>query len=400
VPRVLRADPRAAWAGFAALTLSCLGDLVTGLALGSLTGTLERLPGLIILVPAAIGMRGNVFGALGSRISTLAHQGRLRRPSHIDSVVGQNIAAAIVLSLSTAVVLAVLANAMSHAFGVAHPMSIAGFLAISVLAAAVSSVFLLVVTAGVAVVCVRRGLDLDNVAAPIVTTTGDLITVPSLFAATLVVTTPGVTTVIAVGCAAVAITAFVASLRRSSLPVTRRIVLESLPVLTLAGVVDLMAGATLQSRLESFLALPALLVLVPAFLEESGALGSILAARVATKLHLGVLGSPPRWRLVIDDVVLVVLYALPVYVMLGLVADIASVITGIATPGVFTMVLVSVVGGVFATAAAVVVGFYAATITNQLGLDPDNHGVAIVTSSLDFVGVFCLFLAIAILGVG
>ena len=88
-----------------------------------------------------------------------------------------------------------------------------------------------------------------------------------------------------------------ASARRSSasapeaLPIMRRIVIESLPILALAGVVDVLAGMTIQNRFESFLKYPALLVMVPPFLEDSGSLGAILAARVSTKLHLGTLGE-------------------------------------------------------------------------------------------------------------
>jgi len=38
-------------------------------------------------------------------------------------------------------------------------------------------------------------------------------------------------------------------------------------------------------------------------------------------------------------------------------------------------------------------------VTHRLGLDPDNHGIPIVTSSLDFLGAVSLILAIVILGV-
>ena len=48
--------------------------------------------------------------------------------------------------------------------------------------------------------------------------------------------------------------------------------------------------------------------------------------------------------------------------------------------------------------AVVVIGFYAAVFTHRLGLDPDNHGIAIVTSSLDLFGAFSLILAIVLLG--
>ena len=63
---------------FAALLVSSGGDLLAGLTLGAITGTLEDLPGLLVLVPAAIGMRGNIFGALGSRLGTSIHTGTFR----------------------------------------------------------------------------------------------------------------------------------------------------------------------------------------------------------------------------------------------------------------------------------------------------------------------------------
>ena len=59
---------------------------------------------------------------------------------------------------------------------------------------------------------------------------------------------------------------------------------------------------------------------------------------------------------------------------------------------------VSMLAGAFATTAAVLVGYYGAVATYRLGLDPDNHGIPIVTSSLDFLGAVSLILAIVILG--
>ena len=82
---LVRADPTGVRAGFVALLVSSGGDLLAGLTLGSITGTLQELPGLLVLVPAAIGMRGNVFGALGSRLGTAIHSGTFtlaRRREH------------------------------------------------------------------------------------------------------------------------------------------------------------------------------------------------------------------------------------------------------------------------------------------------------------------------------
>ena len=170
-------------------------------------------------------------------------------------------------------------------------------------------------------------------------------------------------------------------------------------MLVVAGAVDIVAGLTIEKRFSAFLLYPALLVLVPPFLEDSGALGGILSARVATKLHLGTLDER-RWRLstVGEDVLLVYLYAVPVFLLLGVSADIASAIVGLTSPGVFEMIGVSMIAGAIATTFAVLVGFYGAVASYRLGLDPDNHGIPIVTSSLDLLGALALILAIVALG--
>jgi len=140
-------------------------------------------------------------------------------------------------------------------------------------------------------------------------------------------------------------------------------------------------------------------VLVPPFLEDSGSLGAILAARVSTRLHLGTLGegrSP--WRAASDDVLLVYLYAIPVFVFLGLSSVIGAHVVHFRSPGAARMLGVSLIAGFLATTASVIVGYYSAVLTYRNGLDPDNHGIPIVTSSLDLLGALSLILAIVLLG--
>jgi mgtE-like transporter len=393
---LVRADPAGVRAGFGALLISSGGDLVAGLTLGSITHTLNSLPGLLVLVPAAIGMRGNVFGGLGSRLGTLIHTGTFRVSRRLDTPVGQNVAAALVLSLSTSFALAVLAKAVAVAFGQTS-MSIADFMVVSVVGALLSSLVVLAITVSVASQCAQRRWDLDNVAAPIVTAAGDVATLPSLFFATYLLGFRYFTPLVAALCAIACIAALVAGLR-TGLQILRRIVVESAPVLVLAGLVDVLAGVMIEKRTESFLVFPALFVLLPPFLEDSGALGGILAARVSTRLHLGTLGRGRSPLAALDDVLLVLFYAIPVFVLLGVSADIAAGVANFRSPGLLKMVAVSVLGGLMATGFAVVVGYYAAVFTHRLGLDPDNYGIPIVTSTLDLFGAFSLILAIVLLG--
>ncbi len=397
---LLRTDAAGVRAGFYALLISSGGDLVTGIVLGVFTNRLAELPGLLVLVPAAIGMRGNVFGALGSRLGTQIHAGTFRFSRRIDTLAGQNIAASIVSTLSISAALAVLAKAMSEAFHLHNTISIADFLVISVIGAILSSAVVLVLTVGVAAFCANRDIDLDNVAAPIVTAAGDMVTLPSLFLATYLLGIPFLTPVLAIACAVIGVAAAVIGFRAQGLPIMRRIIIESLPVLLLAGAVDIFAGLTIQQGINSFLKYPALLVLVPAFLEDSGSLGAILSARVSTKLHVGTLGEEGRspWRGVAEDVMLVYMYAVPVFVFLAISSTVAADVVGKASPGFVLMLGVSLIAGFLATTCSVVVGFYSAVATYRFGLDPDNHGIPLVTSSLDLLGALSLILAIVILG--
>jgi len=249
---VLGPDAASVGQGLAALLVSSAGDLLAGLTLGAITHTLEDLPGLLVLVPAAIGMRGNIFGALGSRLGTAIHTGEFSLTRRRDTVVGQNILASLTLTLSISFALAVLAKAVAVGFGLNNTISVADFVVISILGGAISSVFVMALTLGVAAASVRRDWDMDNVAAPLVTAAGDMVTLPSLFLATFLVQIRVVTPVLAIVTSILAVAALVAGLRagRSGLPVLYRILIESLPVLLIAGVMDVVAGLTIEKRLD------------------------------------------------------------------------------------------------------------------------------------------------------
>jgi len=392
-------DPEGMRQVLAALLVSSGGDLIAGLTLAGLSHQLELLPGLLVLIPAAIGMRGNIFGALGSRLGTTIHTGTFRMSGRRETVVGQNIWASIALTLSVSLALAVLAKALAELFSGTDSISIADFVVISILGGVISSVVVLALTLGVASLSVRRGWDLDNVAAPLVTAAGDMVTLPSLFLAALVVHLPQVTTVLALAGAVLGVVAALMAIR-SKLPILRRIVRESLPVLVVAGSIDILAGLALNGQYEAgpFVVYPALLVLVPPFLEDTGALGSVLSARLSSKLHLGIITPQPRpERAARIDFTVVLILAIPVFALLAVTSEIASLIFGLETPGLANMVGTALIGGLLATSAGVMVTYYGTVVTYRFGLDPDNYGVPLLTASMDLIGAFALIGAIAIL---
>jgi mgtE-like transporter len=396
---LVRADPAGVRAGFVAHLLATTTGLFAGLILGSITGTLEELPGLLVLVPAAVGLRGNVFGSLGSRLGTLVATGEFRLSRRLDTEVGQNLAASVALSLGLSLLLALVAKGIAEAFGI-DAMGLGDFVVVSVFGALIPTAVVMAITVGIAALGVRREWDVDNVSVPVVTAAGDVITLPSLFLATyLVIDVPdGVIAVLAVLAAVLGVGVLVAALR-THLPALRRIVRESVPFLLEAAVVSTLAGITIQSRLGTLAAEPALLIVIPPLLSLSGSLAGILSARVATKLHLGVV-DPSRLslRAVAEDVTLVFAIALPIFLILGLAADVLAIVVDLGTPGAAEMVGLMLLAGIMATIASCVIAYGAALVTYRLGWDPDNNGVPVVSSASDFLGAASLMVSLVILG--
>lgn len=394
-----RAERRTITQGFVALLVAGVGSLVAGIALGSITGTLEALPGLMVMVPAAIGMRGNIFGALASRLGTSIHTGLYQPTREREGVLYQNVYAVTVLTLAVSLLLGVLAKTFSEAFGV-KSIGILDFMVISLLGGILSSVVVGTFTVFLSRTAYRRRWDLDSVAAPLVTAAGDMVTLPTLFVATWFARGRWVTPVAAGVLVLITIVVTVRSFL-TDLPLSKRILRESIPILTLAGGVDVLAGLVIEARLDRFLVYPALLVLLPPFLESAGALGGILSSRLASKLHLGALS--PRRRpeaAAVLDASIIVLFALVMFTLTGIAADLAAALLNLSSPGALRVLGVSLISGAVATIATIGVAYYTAVATYRLGMDPDNHGIPIITSSMDFLGVLALFVGLSAMGLG
>ncbi|MCS5673113.1 MAG: magnesium transporter [Acidimicrobiales bacterium] len=396
IPAVPSADVRQR---IVALAIGVVAASAGGLVLATADGTLADLPGLLLLVPGAIALRGNVFGAMGSRLGTAVHAGTFRLSARPDGVVGQNLLGAAALSLVLSAVLGLMARGTAIAFGVTPTMTLADFVVVSTLGGLLASVFVGAVTLGLAAGSIRFDWDLDNVLAPLVSTLGDLATVPALVVAAGLADRSGLTDALGGSLGLVAVVVLVVAWR-SPLVDVRRIVRQSLPVLVAAGVLDLIAGVTVERRLDDLLAAEAMLVLLPAFLGTAGALGGILSSRLSTQFHLGLDDATPMpTRSSLREFRSLALLALPVFACCAVIAQWASVATGQTTPGLGDLLAVVMIAGLVATVLVVVVAYYTTMAAYRFGLDPDTYGIPVVMSSLDLVGASTLILAMVAVGV-
>lgn len=401
------ATVRAYWAqearsirtGSSALALGLGATLIAGIVLASSEQRLAAVPGLLALIPAAIGMRGAIFGALGSRLATGILTGEFDRDLTRASYLGRQVEASTILSLASALQAGGIAWGISAALGLST-VPLLQLVAISLIGALLSSVVLFVVVIWMARRSQSVGFNLDDAGAPIITATGDLVTLPALLLATLVLEVP----LLADGIGAVGLVAGVVAVilgLRTEDPLIRRVVRESLVVLTIAVTIDVLAGVVVEARAEEQFGAAALLVLIPPFIANCGSLGGMLSSRLASKLHLGQL--EPRLlpgRLAVLDFSLTTLLATLAFTGVAVAGWLAAtVVPGVDPLSLLLTVGVVLLAGLFALPILAWAAYAAATLSFRFGFDPDNHGIPIVTATMDLTGVLCLLAAVTLLAI-
>ena len=139
-------DARAGRQALTALALNSSTSFVAGAFLGAVSATFANRPGLLVLVPAAIGLRGNIFTPVGSRLSTAIHTGTFNLSRNPRSVLGQNVVAAVVLTVAASVLLGVVAKVIAVALGQTGSVPVADFVVVSTVGGILASAVVLAST--------------------------------------------------------------------------------------------------------------------------------------------------------------------------------------------------------------------------------------------------------------
>jgi mgtE-like transporter len=159
--------------------IATFGGVASGIILSGMTDELQMIPGLIVIAPAVLGMRGNISSTLGSRLGSAIHMGLItkieRNPELINSVSG---------SLLLSAIMSFILGIMGHYITVAFGLQSAGVLAltlIAVIAGVSSGIILSFVAVLLALGMFRFGFDPDNVVTPAIATIGDIVSMLMIF---------------------------------------------------------------------------------------------------------------------------------------------------------------------------------------------------------------------------
>ncbi len=169
---------------FSSQVISIVGGAVAGIALSVFTNRLEVVPGLLVLLPGFLGMRGNISGSLSARLGSAMHLGKLKPKLKNTKILRENILATLVLAIVVSTFLGLIAYAFTRfAFGIDFPKIIL----VSVLAGLISNFIQMPLTVLASFYLYSRGHDPDNIMGPYITTLGDIVSVASLLAVILVI---------------------------------------------------------------------------------------------------------------------------------------------------------------------------------------------------------------------
>jgi len=379
---------RKARAAFRVSLPSLIVSLVIGLFGGTFLGKyLDRIrtgyPGLLVILPGMMGLRGNVFSSMASRFSTMLYLGELE-PALKDRKVLENVVIAMLLSLIPVTLL--------WAIGVIRGIR---YHAIEILFIVIGSTILVSLilgyfTAGITIMAFRRDVDPDSLAAPLVASMGDLLTIPTLIGFILLLeasnrafwTLNGVSIILLLVLLLISRVRFAQFSRYKQLFTT----------ITALAMLSLISGFTLE-RFSGLIASTVVLGFAyPSILSSFGNYGSIIAAKTSTKLNLGEIEGYLS-REPFEEIIALLLTSPIIGVLIALLSSgMAHLLLGVRPRFLTELALTYPLMVLFIMLYAYSLSYF----LFQHNIDPDSVAIPLIANNSDIFGTLYV-VAIALL---
>lgn len=369
-------------AGFGMVAASLLLDLVQHWEV------FDKVSEVYILVPALLGLKGNLEMTLASRLSTHAHLG------HLDTSLWSLVVGNLCLIQCQAVLVGFLAAMAAVAMGwipdgqfdIHHALLLC---ASSVLTASSASFVLGLIMIGVIVVSKKININPDNIATPIAASLGDLTTLALLsWIASLLFKTIGTSValpsiIIVIGAVLVPVCGYIAwenqftrqALDEGWVPVVSAMVISSAGGLILDHTVSVYRGIAVYQLVINGI---------------GGNMVAVHASRLSTSLHTG----QKEDSVISNTTKLLLLMVVPsqlifIYTIGYLRAGHTS-----STPTFILIYLAAAMAQVFLLLA---ISHYMVRWMWKMGIDPDNSAIPYLTALGDLLGTALLGMAFSLL---
>ncbi len=384
--------------GLLALVIAGTADLVAGFFLVSMEKYILLVPGMMVLIYAAIGMRGNIFGAMGSRLGTAMHLGTFQMSLMKKSVLRANVEAAMALTLLMSVLMAIIGWVIVLVF-FGETYDFLKFVFISTFGGLLAGILVMVVNLVVAYVGYKRNWDVDNITAPLIAAAGDVITVPMIYVATLaavnledMVTQIGAVVLVVLTVLFTVRIVTRKSKRKRKKDEAKRIIVQSLPVLLGCVFLELATGILIENEEAKLIEYAVLMLMMTAFLNEGNALSGMLTSRISSMFHMGTMPRtkfPPRETL--DNYSMMYMLALVTFLyIMGIAFAVKS-----GDIEFVTLLTIVIISALIITTIINILSYYVALAALKFRLDPDDHCIPITSSLMDVISTVVLMAVIS-----
>ncbi|HLD15901.1 MAG TPA: magnesium transporter [Candidatus Nanoarchaeia archaeon] len=165
-------------------SMAVIGGIIAGTLLALYTDKILLIPGMVILIPGFLEMRGNISGTLSARLSSGLFLGVFKSSKEKKNVVSGNIIASFILAAIVSLILGLIAYLFNYLiFKVSTPEIIMIALVAGILGSLIQIPLALFFT----FYLFKKGHDPTNIMGPLLTTTGDIISILALLIALVII---------------------------------------------------------------------------------------------------------------------------------------------------------------------------------------------------------------------
>ena len=166
--------------GLPLLTVTILIEIFAGQILQGKQESLLLFPVFLISIPVINSISGNIGSVLGARLASGLHVGYIRL-SLKDKEMHDNLLISILIGLITYLILAIVIYFLALFGNIIEDITLIEFVAIIVLTGFLLICVVSLISVFTAFLSFKRGLDPDDMVAPVVTTVGDVMGIVFLF---------------------------------------------------------------------------------------------------------------------------------------------------------------------------------------------------------------------------
>jgi len=169
---------------FSSQLVSIAGGLIVGTLLAIYTNQLLLIPGMLIILPGFLEMRGNISGSFASRLSSGLFLNVIKPNNTKTKLIKGNLLASFLLAMSVSFVLGLIAFIFNYFF---MGILMYNIILLPLIAGFIANFIEVPLTLFTTLYLFKKGHDPNNIMGPFVTSTGDVTSTISLLIALMLI---------------------------------------------------------------------------------------------------------------------------------------------------------------------------------------------------------------------